>query len=695
MPLLFQLHFETITYLWLLASLLAGTVYAFVLYSNSPDYAKSVRNYLFLIRTVLIALIVFLLFAPPVKTVDYTKEKPLIIIAQDNSASIGISTIKGFNKAKYQKELKALESELSGEYEVRTFNFDSEIKEGLNLNFNGLITDISFALERITNQFINRNIGALILGSDGIYNRGINPMYASGNFPAAIYTIALGDTIPKRDLLISKVNYNSIAYLGNQFQVEAELAAFRLRGSKAAIKVYSSSELLVSKEIQIDSEEYRQTVPLVLPADKKGVQQFIIKVEPLGNELSQLNNEQTIYVDVIDGTQKVLIIAHSPHPDITAIKQSIELNRNYSVKVVLASDVSPANIGDSDLIVMHQLPSANYNTQSFLSERVSKPVLYVFGSQTNLAAFSNSQNLLSLVPSGTSQEVSAVVMGDFYAFSLSDETKRRISNWGPLLSPFGNYTLKVPGSILLSQQIGKLGTDKPLLFFAENEQNRIGILAGEGIWRWRLEDYQENSNHNAFDELIQKTIQYLSSNDDKRKFRVNPSKNAFDENEQISINAELYNDAFELINIPDVSISIKQNDGKSYSFLFSRTSNAYTLNAGTLPPGAYQYTAKTSLGKVKHTAEGKFMISRQDAELRQTIANHQLLNSIAIKSGGKMIEADQIGKLPELLKSNQNVKTVSFENRKYEEPVNFSLIFFLVVGLLSLEWVLRKRNGLI
>lgn len=695
MPLLFQLHFETLTYLWLLASLLAGTAYAYLLYSNSSDNTKSVRNYLFLIRTAFIALIVFLLFAPPVKTVDYTKEKPLIIIAQDNSASLSISGIRGFNKEQYQKELKALEKELSDIYEVRTFNFDSEIKEGLDLNFKGTITDISFALNQITDQFSNRNIGALILGSDGIFNRGINPLYTSSNFPAAIYTIALGDTVPKRDLLISKVNHNSIAYLGNQFQIEAGLDAFRLRGATAMLKVYSSSGLLVSKEIRIDSDEFRQSVPLILPADKKGVQQFILKVEPLGDELSELNNEQTIYVDVIDGRQKVLIIAHAPHPDISAIKQSIEVNSNYSVKVVFASDISDADIGDSDLLVLHQLPSLTFNAQSLLSKSLSKPVLYVLGSQTNLTAFSNAQNLLSLVPSGTIQEVTAVVRADFYSFSLSDETKRRIGNWGPLLSPFGNYALKAPGSMLLTQQIGKLITDKPLLFFAENEQKRIGILAGEGIWRWRLEDYQENSNHNASDELIQKTIQYLSSKEDKRKFRVNPLRNAFDENEQISINAELYNDAFELVNTPDVSISVKQNGGKSYSFLFSRTSNAYALNAGTLPPGEYYFTAQTSLGKVNHKAEGKFMISRQDAELRQTIANHQLMNTISVQSGGEMIYADQISKLPELLKSNQNVKTVSFEDRKYEDPVNFSIIFFLIVGLLSLEWFLRKRNGLI
>jgi hypothetical protein len=695
MPLLFQLQFTTVTYLWLLASLFAGIGYAALLYYNTFDPAKKLRNYLFLIRTLSITLIVFLLFAPQVKTVNYTKEKPLILIAQDNSASLGIAGNDGFNKEKYQQQLKALETELSTYYEVRTFNFDSELRDGLDLNFSGALTDISSALKKITDQFANRNIGALILGSDGIYNRGANPLYESKNFPAAIYTIALGDTVPKRDLLISDVNYNNIAYLGNQFQIEVRLEAFQARGSTALLKVFSGSGIVLSRQIQIGSNEFRQTVPLTLPADNKGIQQFTIRIDPVSNELSERNNEQKIYVDVIDGRQKVLIIAHVPHPDITAFKQSIEINKNYTVKVVPASEVSVAEITASDLIILHQIPASGGNARDILSQVISKPILFVPGSQSNLTAFSTSQNLLSLTSSGTLQEVTASVKSDFYAFTLSEETRRRISNFGPLLSPFGNYGLKAPASILLTQQIGKLVTDKPLLLFAEDNRRRIGILAGEGIWRWRLEDFQENSNHNAIDELIQKIVQYLSGKEDKRKFRVYPSKNAFDENEQIGINAELYNDAFELVNTPDVNIVLKPKEGKSFSFIFSRTANAYTLNAGTLPPGEYQFIAQTTLGKTNHKAEGQFIISRQDSEFRQSIANHQLMNTIALQTGGKMIYPDQLNDLPGLLRSNENVKTLSFEDRKYEDPVNIGIVFFLILGLLSLEWFLRKRNGLI
>ncbi|HQS04946.1 MAG TPA: hypothetical protein PLT16_04845, partial [Daejeonella sp.] len=85
--------------------------------------------------------------------------------------------------------------------------FAEEIKSGLDVKYDGSLTDISSVFKLIDDQFSNRNIGAVIIGTDGIYNRGSNPQYESKNLKAPIYTIALGDTIAKRDLLISNVNY--------------------------------------------------------------------------------------------------------------------------------------------------------------------------------------------------------------------------------------------------------------------------------------------------------------------------------------------------------------------------------------------------------------------------------------------------------------------------------------------------------
>ena len=670
-----------------------GIGYAFLLYSSSSHLNKTLRNSLFALRALAVAILSFLLFAPLIRTIDKTIEKPLIIIAQDNSASILISKTADFNPQSYSNQLRELEKALSADYEVRSFNFNSDIKNGLDLKYDGKLTDISSVFKLVNDQFSNRNIGALILASDGIYNRGANPQYESKNLKASVYTIALGDTTAKRDILISNVNYNNITYLDNQFQVEISIEAYQSRGSSSVLSVSDNSGLVFSKPVAINSNEFRLTIPLTLLAKRKGIQQFNIRLAPISNELSTRNNLQTIFVEVIDGRQKVLIIANSPHPDLTAIKQSIEINKNYSAKIVLADDASKNDIEEASLIILHQLPSINNSAQDILRLSASKPLFFILGAQSNISGFSSAQSVLGITSSGTMQEAIARFPHDFYAFTLNEASKLRIQNFAPLLAPFGSYGLKGPATVLLTQQIGKLSTRMPLLVFGEDSQRKAGVLAGEGIWHWRLEDFQESSNHDAIDELIGKTVQYLSTRDDKRKFRVYAAKNTFDENEHIILNAELYNDAFELVNTPDVNISLKSKAGKGYSYVFSKTGNAYTLDAGVLPAGEYVYNAGTELGKTKHSANGTFVITQQEAEFKQTIANHQLLFVMAQQSGGKMIYPDQLQDLPKLIKANENVKTISYEGRKYEELINLKWIFFLIIGLLTVEWFSRKRNG--
>ncbi|MDP2412369.1 hypothetical protein [Daejeonella sp.] len=693
MPLLFQIQFTSESYLWLLACMGLGISYAFLLYKPSGHLHKTLRYFLFALRSIAISTIAFLLFSPLVKTINRTVEKPLIILAQDNSASILLSKTKDFNWRKYNNQLKKLEKDLSADYELRTFNFAEKIKSGLDVKYDGSLTDISSVFKLIDDQFSNRNIGAVIIGTDGIYNRGSNPQYESKNLKAPIYAIALGDTIAKRDLLITNVNYNNIAYLGNQFQIGVSIEAYQSEGSTSMLTVSSESDVLLSKPVSINSNEFRQTILLNLPAEKKGVQSYKIKLAALSNELSLINNAQTIFVEVIDGRKNVLIIANAPHPDISAIRQSIEINKNYSVKVRMGQEATPAEIQEAGLLILHQVPSISNNAMDVLKLGAAKPILYVLGAQSNIPAFSASQSLVSLNSSGMMQEATAAIKTDFYAFTLSENSRTKISNFGPLLTPFGNYGLKGPSSLLMNQQIGKLQTEKPLLLFGEDVQRRIAVLAGEGIWRWRLEDFQENASHEAIDELITKTVQYLVSADDKRKFRVYASKNTFDENEHVILNAELYNDAFELVNTPDVNISLKNKNGKSYSFVFSRTLNSYQLDAGELVAGEHNYTAVTALGSVKHQAEGQFIVSRQDSEYKQSIANHQLLFTIAKQNGGQMLFPAQLDELPALIKANEQVKSVFYENPKYSELIDLKLLFFMILALLSLEWLSRKRNG--
>ncbi|MXV17291.1 hypothetical protein [Hufsiella ginkgonis] len=687
-----MLQFTTNSFLWLLACLAIGAGYAFLLYQSSSYLQKSYRNVLFALRSLAVAVLAFLLFAPLIRITNKMVEKPLIIVAQDNSASIGITRPAGFNKAAYEADFKKLVKELESNYEVRTFNFGGDMQPGLAFQYGAKLTNISAVFKNISDQFSNRNIGAVVLATDGIYNKGGNPQYESVNVKSPVYTVALGDTIPRRDILVANVNYNNIVYLDNQFQVEVSVEAYQCKGVSSTLTVSDQTGTLFSKPITINSDEFRITVPVTLLAKKKGIQRFNVRVTPVAKELSAQNNVQTIFMEVLDGKEKVLLVANAPHPDIAAIRQSVEINKNYEVKTVLVNDLKAEDVAEAGLLILHQLPSVS-GSPEILRAAASKPAWYIIGAQTNVPALNGLQNALGIASSGSVQEVTARVKTDFYSFTLTESTKNRLQNFAPLLAPFGNYGLKGPASVLLTQQIGKVVTDNPLLLFADEPQRKIGILAGEGLWRWRLEDFEENENHEAVDELINKTVQYLSTKEDKRKFRVYPARRSFDENERVILNGELYNDSYELVNTPDVNIVLKNGEGNSYNYVFSKTSNAYELDAGVLPAGEYDFSASTKLGKVNHAATGQFIITQQQAEFQRTTANHQLLYEMAAQSTGKMVYPNQLDQLPAMIRANEQVKTISYENKRYEDLIDLKVLFFLIAGLLTIEWFARKRSG--
>jgi len=693
MPFLFQLQFTSFSVLWMLISLLIGLGYAFLLYNRKSDLPVSIIRLLFTLRTLAVAFIAFLLFAPLVRTSKKSIEKPLIFILLDNSASIAVSEPANFNLSAYTSGIKKLASDFDEDYEVKTLRFGKDVQNSTSLNYKEQTTDIGSALKNITENYPNRNIGAVILATDGLYNAGSNPQYEAQNIKAPIYTVALGDTLPKKDLVVTNVNYSNIVYLGNDFQIEVELAAYQCKGQSTTLSVSGKSSKVFEKVVPVSSNDYKISLPIILSAKQKGIQKFTVNLSGVAGELSKDNNSYTFFVEVIDGKQKVYILANSPHPDVAALKQSIESNKNYEVKTGFISDYKPDDIEKSNVLILHQLPSGNYLTPAFKKLLENKNCWFILGDQSNVNTFSATQNLLDIATNGNNQEVLAQVSPDFYEFVISDATKEKIKNFAPLITPFGHYGLKAEASVLLQQQIGKISTEKPLFVFSKNTKYKTAVLCGEGIWRWRIEDFKENNSHQAVDELIGKSVQYLSSKEDKRKFRVYPARSNFDESEHVVLNGELYNNTYELINTPDVSATLKNDAGKSYPFLFSRTGNTYILDAGILPFGEYSFVANTQLGTEKLKSEGKFVVSHQQAELRQTTANHQLLNNISQQSKGELIYPDMLAGLAEKVKKNELVKSISYENRRYDDLINLKALFFIALALLSLEWFSRKRNG--
>ncbi len=683
---------------WLIiVCLIAGLGYAFALYYRdkaTADFGKWAQRALFTLRSVAVFFISLLLLGLLIKTSGSQIEKPIVVFAQDNSQSIIGGADSAFYKKEYADKLKEFFEKASDKYDLKVLSFGDKINEQQTFDYKEKQTDISSVVDEIQNRYANRNVGAVILASDGIFNRGSSPVYAAEKLNFPFYTIALGDTTVKKDLTIASLNYNRTVFLGNSFPIEVVIDAKKLRGKSSILTVKKGDQTLYTSNVNIPGDAYTTTVPVLLDAKETGLQRYRIALSVVEGETNVYNNVADIFVNVLDSREKVLILAANPHPDIAALKNAIESNESYEVEVALAQDFAKSAAGYS-LIIMHQLPSTANQASKITDEINAKqlPVLYILGGQTSVLQFNKLGTGLSITGSRASvNDVQLNIAPNFSYFTLSDETRKALPLFPPLQAPYGSYTITNSASVLGYQQIGTVKTEAPLVLFNEVNGRRTGVIAGEGLWRWRLEDYQNNQSHTLFNEFVGKVVQYLSVKEDKSYFRVS-GKTIFNENEPIILDGELYNQSYELVNTPDVDVTLTDANSKSYNYRFSKTTNAYRLNAGQLPPGEYKYTARTKLGDKAYSKAGSFSIAAIKVELTNTVADHRLLYTLAQKKGGKMYYPKQLDQLLADLNAREDIKPVSYAQKRLDDLINLRWIFFILLALLATEWFIRKRNG--
>lgn len=673
---------------------LLGAIYAGVLYykeSKLDTIVKWLKNSLLIFRFLAVSIIAFLLLSPFIKTIFNKTEKPIIIFAQDNSNSLLIHQDSAFYANNYLKELNALKEKLEKDYEVKSFTFGEKVKEEGTIDFAEKTTNIAELFEAVETKFYNRNIGALILSSDGVYNEGFNPVYSAENTNYPIYTIALGDTTIQPDIVLKESIANKITFLNNKFPIEILGLAQSCKGEKTTLSVSHKNKVVFTKTYDITKNNQLIEETIILEAKEKGVQHYTISFSALANEVSTKNNSKEVYIDVLDGRQHILLLAHAPHPDLKALKTSIETNENYEVSTTYFDDFD-GNFEPYNLIVLHQFPTYSPVWLRKISEK-NISVLYILGNQSNTNAFNQFQTHIKVLQSNQrSNTTTPALTENFPLFNLSEATLKQVPNFPPIESIFGTYLPQEKAYVLFNQKIGNVATEQPLMVFFQEGKNKAAFISGEGLWRWRLNEFAKNNNHQAFDEIINKTVQFLSVKDNKDKFRVIVDKQ-FNENQEIIFNAELYNNSYELVNTPEVKLELKNKAGVDYQFVFNKTGNAYVLNAGILPVGSYSYLASTTFSGEQYVVKGQLQINPLLVELNNTVANHQLLQNVANKYNGKMVLPPTINELEQLIKENTAISSVIYEETDIKEIIHIKWIFFLILALISTEWFIRKRNG--
>ncbi|WP_420458084.1 hypothetical protein [Neolewinella sp.] len=683
---------------YLVLCALAGLGVALLLYFRAGSPApRALLWTMAVLRFLGYSLLAALLLSPLLRFVQTDQQEPIVVLAQDVSESVGLET----DTTDYAARWNALRDELAESYDVVTYTFGSGTTQDGPLTFTDKQTNLDAVLSQISDVYGNQNLGAVVLATDGIYNEGSNPAYRDYGLQAPVYTIGLGDTTQRRDLRVSRVFHNRIAYLGDQFSIQIDVNARNASAEATTLTVTrigeGGNEALHTERIAIDQPDFFTTREVVLDADEAGVQRYRIALSTLAGELITANNQRDIFVDVLDVRQKILILAASPHPDLSALRQSLRTGQNNEVDIAYA-DRFTGRVQDYDLVILHQLPAATQRLSGLFGtmRQESIPSWYITGPAVPAPLLNAAQELVSLGGGGAQvqgNEVSATLVVPFTTFTLSDAVRDFLPSFPPLTAAFGNFAAGPGANVLLRQRIGRVDTEYPLLVVGQSQGVRTGVLLGTGLWQWRFYDYLDGGTHDRFDELVSQLTQYLTVQEDKRRFRVSLPENVFAENEPVRLDAELYNSSYELVNEPEARVVITGPGGQEYPYTFTRTTNAYTLNAGTLPVGSYAYQATTSDGGGELVSAGRFSVQAVEVERYSLEADHGLLRQLSERYGGDFLLPTQLEELPDLLAAGGNVKPLLFETVNTRTILNLRSIFFLLLLLFTGEWVLRRYTG--
>src|SRR5690606_16296790 len=191
-------------------------------------------------------------------------------------------------------------------------------------------------------------------------------------------------------------------------------------------------------------------------------------------------------------------------------------------------------------------------------------------------------------------EVTPVVNPALTHFSISAEASAAFAAFPPVSVHYGKMAVSPGASVVLSQKIGSIATDKPLLVLA-NTERKVSMMLGEGIWRWRLNEFERTEDTQYFDEVFAKLFQFLSTTEDKRKFRSYPIRQEFSDTEAVVFESQVYNDIFEPVYGNAVEIEITSEDGSKNDFNYVISPGNTRYQIGGLKEGVYRYRASTVL----------------------------------------------------------------------------------------------------
>ncbi|AVI52032.1 hypothetical protein C5O00_13065 [Pukyongia salina] len=674
---------ETILYI-IIAAVISFAVAVFMYGYKAKQSGK--QRWLFgILRFLSLFALLVLIINPKFKSETYSVVKPKLPVLIDNTSSV--SELEQEDNLNSTLAFLRSNKDINDKFDIAYYTFGSGLNNNDSLSFSEKNTNIHSVLSSLNSVYKN-DIAPTVIITDGNQTLGTDYEFGAAGYKNPVYPVILGDSTRYTDLKIEQLNTNRYAFLKNKFPVEAILVYNGSSSVNSQFVITQGGSTVYRENVAFSELNNTHTLSFTLPASSVGLQRYNAQLIPLQEEKNKTNNVKRFAVEVIDQATNVLVVSKLVHPDLGALRKSITTNEQRTVTFKKPSEAISI-LNDHQLVILYQ-PDGTFASLYGEIAKLKKNTFTITGTQTDWDFLNGIQQNFIKEASFQTEQATGILNMNYGTFAVEDIG---FEDFPPLLTSFGTLEVNIPHENLLDQAIDGISSGSSMLATMELNGVRDAIWDGEDIWKWRAQTYVETGSFRAFDDFIGKMVQYLASTQRRSRLEVT-GETFYYNNNPIKISAQYFDSNYVFDPRASVSISvtnIETNEQRTFPMLLKN--NFYEVDLNSLSAGDYRYTVSVRDEAVSRS--GNFSILEFNVEQQFLNADVTKLQRLATNTGGMAYFSTENEQLAESLLNDDRFQAVQKSDQKIVPLIDWKYLLGLIVLLLSLEWFIRKYNGLI
>lgn len=744
---------QTGSTIFFIVVVLAVLFLLFVIYRNSDRFsADRTKQVSIGLRAAALFLLCLPFLEPAMMVPDVIPNENFVVVLADNSASMGIPD--GVSGGSRYDDIPTilgnpqdgLRAELAEVYKLRYYAFNRQISrlDSLGpLDPGGVKTDLSGAIDRIISDFKGLPLSGIVLFTDGADNSLVDPKIAAEKLRSQsipLHIVGLGKETLEAERELLEVKTNKALKEGIGAEIEVKARSWSDERENVTIDIFDGEDLVHTKPVQLKGTGKVDYFSFSFEPENKGARQYSVQLSPAEGETNLENNSLNMLLDSSTDTVRVLHFQGHLNTEFKFLKRALErdpavaftsLSRTnadkfyrqgirsatelsggfpvsekelFQYKVILFGDIEAEYFSKAQLSMIEKFVrkrgggflmsggNGAFKNGAYQNTTVADvlPVLLKSSSEAVKFDFNDprapkSQRGFKFLP--TREGLDNPVL------KLSADLTQNKLLWDEMPNLFSLNSLGVvkPGAQVLAEKPeDRYGESKPLLVTQRYGSGRTAALATLSTWRWKMLRDAADTRHERF---WRQMVHWLAENA-YDPINIALSEERIEPESELSIQLSLFDPEYNPLPKADIAAAVIDPAGnrQPLQFLPDLTEEG-EYQAPFITADAGVYSINIELKKDGATVEKQqlsFLSDYGKEEFYNATLKRNLLENMASLTGGRYYEPSQAGDIPFYLKTAKSNRSFLTSEYLWDLP----LLFFLIVLILSIEWVYRRQKGL-